>query len=112
MKKLETIQKEHNLNEVFIVEEGHRYLILRDEWWPVGEIKFQKGPRNLESSTDGVLDNDLLEIVKNRMEIFQAGEFSCQENSQVLKLVSEALQILNNRVKDRASRNVLGKNEK
>ena len=77
--KLSTIQKRNNLNEVYrngdIGPGGayHHYVVYhgldvdRDD--TKTEIKFQKGPRNEEDSVGGVLDSDLLEIVRDRLQI-------------------------------------------
>ena len=115
---LDTIQKRHNLNKVYAVdgesvgEDGanHAYLILCDDE-PV-LVYFQKGPRKEENSTRGILDVDLLEIVRDRLKGFQSGKFSCRENACALTHIEEALMWMNKRVEDRAARNVLGTNEK
>lgn len=116
--KLSTIQKRNNLNEVH--REGqagpggayHHYIVYhgldleRDETRT--DIKFQKGPRNENGSIGGVLDVDLLEIVRDRLKCFQAGEFSSRENALALTHIEEALMWMNKRVEDRAERGVLG----
>jgi len=120
MNNLSTIQKREKLNEVRIADEkgnggaSHLYEI-------VGEannknlsvfIQFQNGARNLEESTHGVLDTDLLEIVRHRLQSFQQGEFSTRENAVALTHIEEALMWMNRRVEDRIERNVLGTNNK
>lgn len=127
MKKLNTIQKRENLNEVYAVDEigpggaNHKYAVLpkgeEEErlittYQPICEIQFQKGPRKDENSQHGVIDSDLLEIVRDRLKAFQDGPFSSDYNSYALKHVDLALMYLNRRVEDRIQRNVLGKNEK
>lgn len=116
--KLSTIQKQNNLNKVYRAGEigpggaYHHYIIYhghdqkRDEAWC--DIFFQKGPRNDARSTNGVLDNDLLEIVRDRLRCFQEGEFATRENACALTHIEEALMWLNKRAEDRAERNVLG----
>lgn len=76
------------------------------------EIKFQKGPRNADDSIGGVLDVDLLEIVRDRLIHFQNGEFATRENACALTHIEEALMWMNKRVEDRAERGVLGTTEK
>jgi len=121
-RKLITIQKDHNLNEVYAVDEpgvgnaNHEYLVILptnepDVVIPV-EIAFQHGPRNEPNSTPGVLDTDLLEIVRDRLKGFQSGEFACRENACALTHIEEALMWMNKRVTDRAQRGVLGTNNK
>lgn len=113
---LKTIQKHHNPNEVWRDGEPgpggayHKYIVYHypSETDTKTEIAFQKGPRNAEESTGGVLDVDLLEIVRDRLKSFQAGEFSCRENACALTHIEEALMWMNKRVEDRAERGVLG----
>lgn len=119
MEKISTIQKRNNLNSVFRVGEAgpggahHDYLIVMngtgdgDSLAKAVEICFQKGPRK-DHSRHGVLDNDLLEIVRDRLKAFQSGEFACHENEMALIHLEEALMWMNRRVEDRAERSVLG----
>lgn len=126
MQKLSTIQKREKLNDVYVVDEkgnggaNHRYAI-KYELFPVGEpketheiceIQFQNGARLLEGSIHGVLDSDLLEIVRHRLQGFQQGEFATRENAIALTHIEEALMWMNRRVEDRIERNVLGTNNK
>ena len=117
--KLETIQKENNLNDVYRVgDEGpggayHEYAICKaGTQEKVMTVFYQKGPRNEEGSYSGCLDGDLLECVRDRMKSFQAGPFASEYNARVLEHVEAALQALNDRAVERANRGVLGKNEK
>lgn len=117
MKKLSTIQKRENLNKVYAVDEignggaNHEYMITEEV--PSNAdfkcvIKFQNGPRKSEDAIHGVLDTDLLEIVRDRLKGFQAGPFSSRENAIALTHIEEALMWMNRRVEDRIERNVLG----
>ena len=126
MRKLSTIQKREKLNEVYAVDEAgagnasHRYEIRpsEDDVEAIGEhdvlgvIEFQHGARKLPDSVHGVLDTDLLEIVRDRLKAFQAGEFATRENAIALTHIEEALLWMNKRVEDRIERNVLGTMEK
>lgn len=133
MKKLSTIQKRENLNEVFAVDEqgpggaNHLYVvykagsaILEDNDSSLRgnpedmllTIQMQCGPRKEEGSLHGVIDTDLLEIVRDRLKAFQEGPFSSRENACALTHIEEALMWMNRRVEDRIERNVLGKNQK
>lgn len=120
---LSTIQKREKLNDVHIVGHPtkggahHRYLITKSEvegggYKVVGEIQFQDGARKLDTSKDGVLDTDLLEIVRHRLQGFQSGEFATRENAVALTHIEEALLWMNKRVEDRIERGVLGTNNK
>ena len=74
----------------------------------VQSITFQCGPHKDDSSIHGALDCDLLEIVRDRLWVFQAGEFACRENACALTHIEEALMWMGRRVEDRAERQVLG----
>lgn len=117
MKKLSTIQKRENLNDVYVIDEVenggacHRYLIVADRGLAAPkevEIDFQKGARKDETSEHGILDTDLLEIVRHRLQCFQEGDFATRENDLALAHIEEALMWMNRRVEDRIERDVLG----
>ena len=116
--KLLTIQKRNNLNEVYRWDEPgpggawHKYLVRDAETKGGVVLIFQKGPRNEKGSQPGMLDCDLLEIVRDRFRCFQAGEFACMENACALTHIEEALMWMNRRVEDRSERQVLGTYEK
>lgn len=121
MEKLSTIQKRENLNEVYrLGEEGpggayHTYgvFLTGTEDPGVGMlVEFQKGPRKDPDARHGVLDSDLLEIVRDRLKAFQAGPYATRENACALTHIEEALMWMNRRVEDRIERNVLGTMEK
>lgn len=94
----------------------HEYIIDRVEK-PVGlknafaKISFQNGAIK-EFGVNGCTQEDLLAIVIDRLECFQAGDFACEENSLALKKVKEALYHLNQRTQKRVARGVEGKNIK
>lgn len=124
MEKLNTIQKREKLNDVYVVDENgngganHKYVIQKDELvdgatskhevTTLAMIQFQNGARKEENSIHGVIDTDLLEIVRHRLQCFQAGPYSSRENACALTHIEEALMWLNRRVEDRIERNVLG----
>lgn len=122
MNKLSTIQKRENLNEVFVVDEKgnggehHIYEIKRDAdkngYISIARIEFQNGARKLKDSKHGVLDTDLLEIVRHRLQCFQQGDLATRENAIALTHIEEALLWMNKRVEDRIERNVLGTKNK
>ena len=128
MEKLSTIQKHNNLNNVFRTGDPgpggayHDYDIYPAQFNahafnPYNEvalacIEFQKGPRLDPQARHGVLDTDLLEIVRDRLHAFQDGPFACPENEKALQHIEEALLWMNKRVEDRAERNVLGTMQK
>lgn len=123
MRELQTIQTEEKLNKVYALDAAgpggasHLYKIESKDVDPTDKgyfsenIQFQKGPRKLVSSVHGIIDTDLLEIVRDRLIAFQNGEFACEYNAEALGHVEKALEAMNRRVEDRIKRNVLGKNE-
>lgn len=124
MRELNTIQKREKLNTVIAMDEpgnggaNHEYLIRSCDIDETGKpsvrhtIMFQNGPRKINDSIHGVLDTDLLEIVRDRLKGFQQGEFATRENACALTHIEEALMWMNRRVEDRIERNVLGTNNK
>lgn len=124
MKQLETIQRHENLNRVYRVSEPgpggacHDYYIYKAVPAPeeqpriVASIEFQKGPRKDPSARHGVLDSDLLEIVRDRLLAFSNGEMTDVHTERALSHVEAALFHLNQRVEDRIARGVLGTMEK
>ena len=120
MRELSTIQKREKLNRVCAVDEkgcggaNHRYSItaIGGSSEVLAVIQLQNGARKLPDSIHGVIDTDLLEIVRDRLKCFQAGEFAARENACALTHIEEALMWLNRRVEGRIERNVLGTNNK
>ena len=129
MEKLITIQKRNKLNDVYRVDAPgiggacHKYIVVKAGSQPsdkaagyldfekediVGEMAFQHGPRCNEESIQGILDTDLLEIVRDRLVAFNKGEFATRENAVAITKIEEALLWMNKRVEDRAERGVLG----
>ena len=128
MEKLSTIQKREKLNDIYTTDEkgnggaNHSYIIVehgltveaatQQDNKAYGVIHLQNGARNLEDSIHGIIDTDLLEIVRHRLQCFQSGPFSSRESACALTHIEEALMWLNRRVEDRIERNVLGTNNK
>lgn len=118
MEKLNTIQTKENLNHVFRDGEPgpggahHDYCIAAAPGEILLTVQFQKGPRNDPDARHGVLDCDLLEIVRDRMKAFVAGPMTSWETEMALSHVEAALHCMNKRVEDRIERNVLGTMEK
>lgn len=74
-------------------------------------IKFQKGPVK-EEGLNGIFIEDLLLIIKDQLEHFQASEFACQENEDTLMHVRNALATTRARQYERSLRGVQGFNKK
>lgn len=119
MRELSTIQKREKLNTVQAVDEpgnggaNHKYHIVSNKTETIlAVIPFQNGARNVKGSVDGIIDGDLLEIVRDRLKSFQQGPFATRENAIALTHIEEALMWMNRRVEDRIERAVLGLNQK
>lgn len=123
MIKLNTIQKNGKLNDIYAVDEKgngnahHRYIVVKAgkdciNENVVGEINFQHGPRNEVDSKHGIATSDLLEICRNQLSSFQSGEMATREGAIALTHIEEALLWMNKRVEDRLERNVLGTMQK
>lgn len=126
MREVCVIQKREKLNKVFATDErgagnaNYKYEVRPADDDPdtigehtvLGVIEFQHGPRKLPDSVHGVLDTDLLEIVRDRLKGFQGSEFSCRENACALTHIEEALMWMNRRAEDRIERQVLATNKK
>ena len=124
MRELSTIQKREKLNHITVMDLAgpgggcHEYMITKikntidDDHENLGLIQMQKGPRDLEDSTNGLIDSDLLEIVRDRLRGFQAGPYSSRENAVILTHIEEALMWMNRRVEDRIERDVFKKYKK
>ena len=74
-------------------------------------VKFQKGPIR-EHGINGCHQEDLLSIVIDRLQSFQAGSFPCRENALALTKCQEALHWLNHRTRNRQLRGVEGISKK
>lgn len=73
----------------------------------VGEVNFQRGPIK-DNGYNGVTNEDLINIVKDRLEHFQNSEFNCSENAYAIDHLNKALWSLESRTKNRKARNVEG----
>lgn len=118
MRKLNTIQKREKLNIIKVIDErgngnaNHLYkveaIVPEDEDIPITLIQFQNGARKDPESVHGIIDTDLLEIVRDRLIGFQSGDFASEYNARALEHVELALMYMNRRVEDRIEKNVLG----
>lgn len=74
---------------------------------PLGELHFQNGPIG-EVGINGVMDENLIAIVIDRLEHFQQSEFKCRENALAITHLEEALLWMKKRTLDRELRGVEG----
>ena len=97
-----------------VLVEGHRYSLNGFEDPATNQvIQFiQKEPvgtkGDLETISDGTTNEDLLEVLIDRMKFLQ-DKFPCRENAIVITKLEESLMWLNKRTADRKTRNVEGK---
>ena len=108
-----------NFTKVMIIDEPghgnacHEYRIetMNAPTAIVGQISFQNGPVK-EFGVNGCHQEDLLAIVLDRLESFQAGEWRCRENAIAITKIEEAMHWLNHRTAARIARGVEGTNKK
>jgi len=119
MRKLDTIQKEHLLNHVFATDNpdhsgaNHFYTVMDSKDKIImGYIRFQQGARGGVDLPNGLRDDDLLEIVRDRLKGFQSGPYPCEENAEAIEAIEKALNVLKKRTDSRFERGVLGKEVK
>jgi hypothetical protein len=77
----------------------------------LGQINFQNGPIK-EAGVNGLMNEDLMLIVIDRLQGFQSGDYKCRENAIALTKMEEALLWLRKRTQDRIDRGVEGTSQK
>jgi hypothetical protein len=97
-----------------VLTEGHKYqLSLFENAENTQEIQFIEktpieGTTELKTVNDGTTNEELLEVLIDRMNYLQ-GKFPCRENAIVITKLQESLMWLEKRTADRKKRNVEGK---
>ena len=88
---------------------NHKYSIssVKEPSVILGVVNFQNGPIK-EAGVNGVMNEDLIAIVIDRMRGFQSGNFACRDNAIALTKLEEALMWLRNRTNSREARGVEG----
>lgn len=116
---VDRIQMMDNMNKVWFLDEKgpgggyHEYMVTNGRTgFLIADLIFQKGPRKEKGSTQGVLDTDLLEIVRHRLAAFSKGDLPDENTELALSAVELALIYLSRRTRDRKTRGVLGTMEK
>lgn len=118
-----TTHKVNGLNEVLRIEvldepgQGnacHLYGITSDEPRNADTppavtlpVRFQNGPIN-EAGVNGISNEALLAIVRDRLEGFQSGPYCCEANQNALDYVAAAMKALHSRTSERVARGVEG----
>ena len=75
------------------------------------QVNFQNGPIK-EVGVNGVMNEDLIAILIDRIRGFQSGDYACRDNAIALTKLEEALMWLRNRTNEREARGVEGTNVK
>ncbi len=98
-----------NANHEYIISP---VLVSEDLTTPaLGTVTFQNGPIK-EAGVNGVMNEDLIAIVIDRMRGFQSGDYKCRDNALALTKLEEALMWLRNRTNEREARGVEGTHAK
>lgn len=63
----------------------------------------------IRKKLNGAFVEDIIEVAKERLEVYQATKFSCKENVEAIEYLSKALEILDKRTKKREFRGVEGR---
>lgn len=111
------LPKKVNYKKMKVLTAGHRYEAENfDKLTETGQIiqfiekaPIEPGSPQLETVNDGTTNEELIEILINRLQYLN-GKFPCRENSVALTKLDEALLWLQKRTADRIKRDVEGKN--
>ena len=115
MRELQTGSKKHT--KVVALDDkkfgaNHFYLVASvADSSPLTEIKFQTGPIK-ENGVNGCHNEDLIAIIIDRLNDFQATDFKCRENALAITKLEETLHWLSHRTLDREKRGVEGTHQK
>jgi hypothetical protein len=99
-----------------ILREGHKYELANFENKEVAgqtlqfieKFPISAGSTELKTINDGTTNEELLDVLINRMNYLQ-GKFPCRENAIAITNLEQALMWLNKRTNDRVKRQVEGK---
>jgi hypothetical protein len=85
----------------------HHFTVTDKDGLILTQVDFQEGPIN-EVGANGCCNEDLLNMVLERLEGFQNSEFKCRENALAITAIEEALLWLRKRTMGREKRGVEG----
>lgn len=74
----------------------------------IHKVPVEEGSTELKTLSDGTTNEELIEVLLNRLNYLQS-KFPCRENAIAITKLDEALLWLNKRTADRIKRNVEGK---
>ncbi len=90
------------------IPDRHVYAVASGAFW--ADLKFEVGPADA-GGRRGITTESLIAVCIDRLEGFQAGQFSCAENRAALEHLRGALEWLHARTRDRIDRGVEGRAE-
>lgn len=98
------------------IVDGHRYELSNFENKDaegqfiqfIHKVPVEEGSTELKTIADGTTNEELIEVLLNRLNYLQS-KFPCRENAIAITKLDEALLWLNKRTADRIKRNVEGK---
>lgn len=105
-----TLHKDNNHIRTLHLDDmppGHHYAI-RTENAELLDLKFQNGPVK-SNGVNGITSEALLAILINRTTILN-NNFPCEENRAAIHAMKTALELFEQRTRDRMARNVEGTN--
>lgn len=116
MKTRRTIKGNHPGTEILVKDDpnehskaNHIYYFPANNSAMNSLIIFQNGPVK-EKGVNGIHEEDLINIIIDRLKCFQTSRFKCKENVTAIQHLELALAALNLRTKKRVERGVEGKN--
>lgn len=109
MDKLENEILDEKYTQVYQdIENLHHYAVFPvDSNTPLLNVEFQRGPIK-EAGLNGVMDEDLIAMVIDRLQGFQKTEYIVKENAMAITKLEEALLWLRKRTMEREKRGVEG----
>ena len=91
----------------------HLYIVISKESKQILDvITFQNGPINEVGGVNGGFQEDLMAIIRDRLEHFQKGDYACRDNAVALTKLEESIMWLNKRTAERERRGVEGTHTK
>lgn len=91
-----------------VIQFIHKESIPDEQIKVIGTNKLIELTGRLKTISDGTTNEEVLEVMINRMNYLQS-KFPCRENAIVITKLEESLMWLNKRTQDRLKRNVEGK---
>lgn len=91
---------------------NHHWEVRTEHGDVVASVQFQNGPRGEPGSIAGVTHAAMVALLLEPLRQFQAGPYPSRETALIVTKLEEVLDLIHRRTRERASRGVLGKNER